>query len=95
MKSTLFPKVDTIILNSKRHNRVEGAVTSRLFRDQPYLLRIPFASDKAQLGVTGEDLLKALVPISGDIEYPDSKSSMCNLNPDCNKRSVTFTTFCP
>ena len=67
MKSTLFPKVDTIILNSKRHNRVEGAVTSRLFRDQPYLLRIPFASDKAQLGVTGEDLLKALVPISGDI----------------------------
>ena len=102
MKSTLFPKVDTIILNSKRHNRVEGAVTSRLFRDQPYLLRNPFASDKAQLGVTGEDLLKALVPISGDIapklsidEYPDSKSSMCNLNPDCNKRSVTFTTFCP
>ena len=70
--------------------------------DQQYLLRIPFASDEAQLGVTGEDLLKALVPISGDIapklsidEYPDSKSSMCNLNPDCNKRSVTFTTFCP
>lgn len=30
VKSTLFPKVDTIILNSKRHNRVEGAVTSRL-----------------------------------------------------------------
>ena len=35
--------------------------------DQQYLLRIPFASDQAQLGVTGEDLLKALVPISGDI----------------------------
>lgn len=35
--------------------------------DQQYLLRIPFASDEAQLGVTGEDLLKALVPISGDI----------------------------
>ena len=27
--------------------------------DQQYLLRIPFASDDAQLGVTGEDLLKA------------------------------------
>ena len=25
--------------------------------DQQYLLRIPFASDEAQLGVTGEDLL--------------------------------------
>ena len=35
--------------------------------DQHYLLRIPFASDEAQLGVTGEDLLKALVPICGDI----------------------------
>lgn len=35
--------------------------------DQQYQLRIPFASDEAQLGVTGEDLLKALVPISGDI----------------------------
>ena len=35
--------------------------------DQQYLLRIPFASDEAQLGVTGEDLLKALVPIYGDI----------------------------
>ena len=35
--------------------------------DQQYLLRISFASDEAQLGVTGEDLLKALVPISGDI----------------------------
>ena len=35
--------------------------------DQQYLLRIPFASDEAQLGVTGEDLLKALVPISGEI----------------------------
>lgn len=35
--------------------------------DQQYLLRIPFASDEAQLGVTGEDLLKALVPISGDL----------------------------
>lgn len=35
--------------------------------DQQYLLRIPFASAEAQLGVTGEDLLKALVPISGDI----------------------------
>lgn len=35
--------------------------------DQQYLLRIPFASDEAQLGVTGEDLLKALVSISGDI----------------------------
>lgn len=35
--------------------------------DQQYLLRIPFASDEAQLGVTGEDLLKALVPICGDI----------------------------
>ena len=35
--------------------------------DQQYLLRIPFASDEAQLGVAGEDLLKALVPISGDI----------------------------
>ena len=30
--------------------------------DQKYLLRIPFASDEAQLGVTGEDLLKALTP---------------------------------
>ena len=35
--------------------------------DQQYLLRIPFASYEAQLGVTGEDLLKALVPIYGDI----------------------------
>ena len=35
--------------------------------DQQYLLRIPFASDEAQLCVTGEDLLKALVPICGDI----------------------------
>ena len=35
--------------------------------DQQYLLRIPFASDEAQVGVTGEDLLKALVPIYGDI----------------------------
>lgn len=35
--------------------------------DQQYLLRIPFASDEAQLGVTGEDLLKALVHIYGDI----------------------------
>ena len=35
--------------------------------DQQDLLRIPFASDEAQLGVTGEDLLKALVPICGDI----------------------------
>lgn len=35
--------------------------------DQQYLLRIPFASDEAQLSVTGEDLLKALVPICGDI----------------------------
>lgn len=35
--------------------------------DQQYLLRIPFASDEAQLGVTGEDLLKALVPVSGDV----------------------------
>ena len=35
--------------------------------DQQYLLRIPFANDEAQLGVTGEDLLKALVPIYGDI----------------------------
>ena len=33
--------------------------------DQQYLLRIPFANDEAQLGVTGEDLLKALSPISG------------------------------
>ena len=30
--------------------------------DQQYLLRIPFAGDEAQLGVTGEDLLKALTP---------------------------------
>ena len=30
--------------------------------DQQYLLRIPFASDEAQLGVTGEDLIKALTP---------------------------------
>ena len=35
--------------------------------DQQYLLLIPFASDEAQLGVTGEDLLNALVPICGDI----------------------------
>lgn len=35
--------------------------------DGEYLLHIPFASDGAQLGVTGEDLLKALTPISGDI----------------------------
>ena len=35
--------------------------------DGEYLLRIPFASDDAQLGVTGEDLLKALTPISEDI----------------------------
>ncbi len=28
--------------------------------DDEYLLRIPFASDEAQLGVTGEDLLKTL-----------------------------------
>lgn len=32
--------------------------------DGEYLLRIPFASDEAQLGVTGEALLKALIPIS-------------------------------
>ena len=32
------------------------------------MLRIPFASDDAQLGVTGEDLLKALTPISEDID---------------------------
>ena len=30
--------------------------------DQQYLLRIPFAGDEAQLGVTGKDLLKALAP---------------------------------
>ena len=36
--------------------------------DGEYLLRIPFASDDAQLGVTGEDLLKALTPISEDID---------------------------
>ena len=30
--------------------------------DGEYLLRIPFASDEAQLGVTGEDLIKALTP---------------------------------
>lgn len=34
--------------------------------DGAYLLRIPFAGDEAQLGVTGEDILKALPPISGD-----------------------------
>lgn len=34
--------------------------------DQQYLLRIPFAGDDAQLGVTGEELLQALIPISGD-----------------------------
>lgn len=34
--------------------------------DQQYLLRIPFAGDDAQLGVTGEDLLRALTPISED-----------------------------
>lgn len=34
--------------------------------DQQYLLRIPFAGDDAQLGVTGEELLQALTPISGD-----------------------------
>ncbi len=32
--------------------------------DQQYLLRIPFASDDAQLGVTGADLLKSLIPAS-------------------------------
>ena len=32
------------------------------------MLRISFASDDAQLGVTGEDLLKALTPISEDID---------------------------
>ena len=36
--------------------------------DGEYLLRIPFASDNAQLGVTGEDLLKSLTPISEDID---------------------------
>ena len=30
--------------------------------DGAYLLRIPFSSDEAQLGVTGEDLLKTLTP---------------------------------
>lgn len=35
--------------------------------DQQYLLQIPFAGDEAQLGVTGEDLLKAVTPISGDV----------------------------
>lgn len=35
--------------------------------DGKYWLRIPFANDDAQLGVTGEDLLTALTPISGDI----------------------------
>ena len=32
--------------------------------DGAYLLRIPFAGDDAQLGVSGEDLLKALAPIA-------------------------------
>ena len=36
--------------------------------DGEYLLRIPFASDNAQLGVAGEDLLKSLTPISEDID---------------------------
>lgn len=31
--------------------------------DQEYILRVPFASDDAQLGVKGADLLKALEPI--------------------------------
>ena len=31
--------------------------------DGEYLLHIPFASDDAQLGVTGEALLEALSPI--------------------------------
>lgn len=35
--------------------------------DGKYWLRIPFANDDAQLGVTGENLLTALIPISGDI----------------------------
>ena len=32
--------------------------------DQRYRLQIPFASDGAQLGVTGEELLKTLAPIA-------------------------------
>lgn len=36
--------------------------------DGEYLLRISFASDDAQLGVTGENLLKALTPIFEDID---------------------------
>ena len=36
--------------------------------DGEYLLRIPFSSDNAQLGVIGEDLLKSLTPISEDID---------------------------
>ena len=36
--------------------------------DGEYLLRIPFAGDNAKLGVTGEDLLKSLTPISEDMD---------------------------
>lgn len=35
--------------------------------DQRYLLQIPFASDGAQLGVTGEALLQAMAPIPEDM----------------------------
>ncbi len=36
--------------------------------DQRYWLQIPFAGDEAQLGVSGDELLQALIPISeGDI----------------------------
>ena len=41
VKSTLFPKVDTIILNSKRHNRVEGAVTLLFFALSNNRTKIP------------------------------------------------------
>ena len=35
--------------------------------DQRYLLQIPFASDGAQLGVTGDALLQAMAPIPEDM----------------------------
>ena len=60
-------RTDTLSLLGNTQDIGSGIYIYLYEVDQQYLLRIPFASDEAQLGVTGEDLLKALVPICGDI----------------------------
>ncbi len=58
--------------------------------DGEYWLRIPFARDDAQLGVTGEDLLKALTPISGEI---DSNGTVAFNGQLFNKSNLTEETL--